>query len=179
MRTRFLTTVTAALAAALWMAAPGAARAAESDPAGAKPATASKPAQTAATSTKANPSSPIGFWKTIDDATGKAKSIVEIWEENGKVYGKIVKLLSPPTPDPVCAKCEGELKDAKIVGLTILKDLKKDGDEYSGGRVLDPDNGKTYKCTLAVVEGGQKLKLRGYLGISLLERTQYWQREQQ
>jgi uncharacterized protein (DUF2147 family) len=122
--------------------------------------------------------SPIGRWKTIDDSTGKEKSIVSIWEDGGKYYGRIVELLNPDPKikEPKCVKCEGELKDKPTVGLRILWDLKADGDEFSGGKVLDPENGKIYKCYIAIQDGGQKLKLRGFIGFSLLGRTQYWKR---
>lgn len=142
-------------------------------PADPPPAVAAKPAA------KVDLASPIGKWKTVDDSSGKAKSYVEIWEENGKFFGKITALLDQPPDDldPKCTKCEGDQKDVRVTGMTILKDLKKDGDEYSGGRITDPDNGKTYKCYIAVQEGGKKLKVRGYVGFSLLGRTQYWHRE--
>src|SRR5512140_807785 len=117
----------------------------------------------------------VGRWTTIDDATKKEKSIVEIYEENGKLFGKIEKLLDPKPddPEPVCKKCEGELKDKPILGLRIMWDFKKDG---SGGRILDPDNGKVYKCKLSPTDGGKKLDVRGFIGISLLGRTQTWLR---
>jgi uncharacterized protein (DUF2147 family) len=122
--------------------------------------------------------SAVGKWTTIDDETGKPKSVVAIWEEGGKLFGKIEKLFRAPDEDqnPNCVECDGELKDKPIVGMTILRDLEKDDDEWSGGTVLDPANGKTYSCTIAVVDGGRKLKVRGYLGISLLGRTQHWVR---
>ena len=121
---------------------------------------------------------PQGRWTTIDDETKKPKSVVTLYEENGKLYGKIEKLFRAPTEEqnPVCDKCEGELKDKPIIGMVILRDLVKDGDEWSGGTVLDPGNGKTYKCLVAVEDGGKKLKVRGYIGFSLLGRTQYWVR---
>ena len=92
--------------------------------------------------------------------------------------GKIVKLFRQPSEDrdPVCDKCEGALKNVRVIGMQILNGLAKDGDEWSGGTVLDPDNGKTYKCYLVLQENGSKLKLRGFIGFSLLGRTQYWQR---
>jgi len=115
----------------------------------------------------------------VDDATGAVKSLVLIWEENGKLYGKIEKLINPDPhdPNPRCKRCEGELKDKPLVGLRILWDFKKDGDRWSGGKVFDPDNGKTYRCYLAVEEGGKKLKVRGFIGFSILGRTQYWLRD--
>jgi uncharacterized protein (DUF2147 family) len=119
----------------------------------------------------------VGRWRTIDDATKKPKSIVQIYEENGKLFGKIEQLLDPKPddPDPVCKKCEGDLKDQRILGLRFMWDFKKDG---SGGRILDPDNGKVYKCNLTVKDGGKKLDVRGYIGISLIGRTQTWLREE-
>src|SRR5262245_12235693 len=123
--------------------------------------------------------SPVGRWKTIDDVTGKVKSVVVIWEEHGKLYGKIEKLVDPDPqdPDPRCVHCEGEMKDRPLMGLRILWGLRKDGDLWSGGKILDPDNGKAYKCYIAVEDGGKKLKVRGFIGFSLLGRTQYWLRD--
>ena len=121
---------------------------------------------------------PVGYWKTIDDETGKPKSVVQIVERGGKLYGTIVRLFRAPGEDqnPVCDKCEGERKDKPIIGMQILENLSQDGDEWSGGKILDPNNGKTYKCYIEAIEGGSKLKVRGYIGFSLLGRTQYWHR---
>jgi len=124
--------------------------------------------------------SPIGRWKTVDDATGKIKSVVTIWEEAGKLYGRIQKLVDPDPkdPNPRCTPCTGEQKGRPVVGLQILWDLQKDGNAWSGGTILDPENGKTYKCLLSLEDGGEKLKVRGFLGVPLLGRTQYWLRDQ-
>jgi uncharacterized protein (DUF2147 family) len=125
--------------------------------------------------------SPVGRWQTIDDVTGKAKSIVVIGEENGKLYGKIEKLINPENPqdpDPKCIHCTGELKGRPLIGLRILWDLKKNGEQWSGGKILDPHNGKEYKCTVTIEDGGKKLKVRGYIGFSMLGRTQYWFRQE-
>ena len=119
----------------------------------------------------------LGKWKTIDDETGGPKSIVEIYERGGKVYGKIVKLFRKPNEeqDPVCDECDAD--DArykkKIMGMEILKDMVKDEDEYVDGEILDPNNGKIYRCKLWLE--GKDLKLRGYLGP--FYRTQTWVRE--
>lgn len=123
--------------------------------------------------------SPVGRWKTVDDATGKAQSLVVIWDENGKLYGRIEKLINsdPQDPDPRCDRCEGELRGKPLVGLRILWDFTKDGERWSGGKVLDPDNGKVYKCYLALEDGGKKLKVHGFIGLSFLGRTQYWLRD--
>jgi uncharacterized protein (DUF2147 family) len=123
--------------------------------------------------------SPVGRWKTVDDVTGKVKSVVVIWEENSKLFGRIQKILDPDPgdPDPRCNDCSGAQKGKRVIGLRILWDLSKDGDGWSGGSILDPANGKTYKCQLSVEDGGRKLKVRGFIGVSLLGRTQYWLRE--
>lgn len=118
----------------------------------------------------------LGKWKTIDDETGKAKSVVEIFKAtDGKIYGKIVKILTPGQENKKCTECDGSNKNKPIVGMIIINGLSKDGDEYSGGTILDPNNGKKYKCYITL-EGKDKLKVRGYLGISLIGRTQYWYR---
>ncbi len=117
----------------------------------------------------------LGKWKTVDDVSGEAKSILEIYEEDGKVYGKVVEILKEGRQDAVCDACKGEDKGKPIMGLTIIRGLEKDGDEYSGGRILDPENGKLYKCYITLEEK-DKLKVRGYVGFSLLGRTQYWYR---
>lgn len=126
--------------------------------------------------------SPAGRWKTVDDVTGKAKSMIAIWVENGKLYGRIEELIDPDPhePDPRCNRCDGEMKGRLLVGLRILWDLRQDGEgeQWSGGKILDPENGKTYKCSITVEDSGRKLKVRGFIGFSILGRTQYWLREE-
>ncbi|HWZ30438.1 MAG TPA: DUF2147 domain-containing protein [Bryobacteraceae bacterium] len=119
---------------------------------------------------------PVGRWKTVSDVNGKATSIISIWEENGKLYGRIEKLLNPNPrdPNPRCTACAGELKDQPVVGLRFMWDLHKDGSQWSGGRILDPDSGKAYRCLMALEDAGKKLKVRGFIGVSMLGRTQYW-----
>jgi uncharacterized protein (DUF2147 family) len=142
-----------------------------------RPAPGQNPATDAQTSGQA---SPVGRWKTVDDATGKVNSLVVIWEEDGKLYGKIEKLVDPDPqdPDPRCDRCEGELKNKPLLGLRILWNLRRDGEEWSDGKILDPDNGKVYKCNIALEDDGKKLKVRGFIGFSLLGRTQHWLRDQ-
>ncbi len=117
-----------------------------------------------------------GQWKTIDDDTGRETSIVEIFERNNKMYGKIVKIFPGPKDqkDPVCEKCDKDdpRYGKKVMGMEIILNLKKDGDEYSDGTVLDPKNGKVYDCK-AWIEGSD-LKIRGYLGPFF--RTQTWKK---
>ncbi len=116
-----------------------------------------------------------GKWKTVDDETGMARSIVEIYEEDGKVYGKIVDLINPDEPNPLCDKCKDHRKDKPIVGMVIIDGLKKDGDEFNGGKILDPEKGKEYRCKIWVDEDDKdKLNVRGY--IAFLYRTQNWYR---
>jgi uncharacterized protein (DUF2147 family) len=120
--------------------------------------------------------SPIGKWKTIDDTTGEARSIINIWEKDGEIFGSIESLFRKPheNPNPLCTKCDGDLRNKPVIGLTILRNLKQDENEWNGGTVLDPEDGNTYKCKIEVVEGGTKLKVRGFIAVSLLGRTQYW-----
>ena len=122
-------------------------------------------------------SSPVGRWKTIDDETGKAKSIVEITRAaDGTLQGKVVEVLSSDRgPNPVCDKCKGANKGKPVKGMTILWGLQADGDEWTGGTVLDPSKGKTYKSKLELLEGGQKLGMSGC--IAFFCRQQVWVRE--
>ncbi|MEY8759870.1 DUF2147 domain-containing protein [Chryseobacterium tongliaoense] len=115
-----------------------------------------------------------GKWKTIDDETKQAKSIVEIYKKtDGKYYGKVSQLLIKPA-DPNCSSCKDDRKGKPILGMEIIRGLKKDGDEFTGGTITDPKTGKTYKCT--ITRSGDQLNVRGYLGVSLLGRTQTWQK---
>jgi uncharacterized protein (DUF2147 family) len=116
-----------------------------------------------------------GKWKTVDDETGEAKSIVEVYEQNGKIYGKIVEILNPAKKNAKCDKCPGADKGKPLQGLVIIKGLIKDGDEYTDGDILDPTRGKLYSCTIKL-DGKDKLDVRGYMGVSLLGRTQTWSR---
>jgi len=116
-----------------------------------------------------------GEWKTIDDNTGIAKSIVEVYEQNGKVFGRIKKILKEDQRDVRCVNCKGDLKNQKVEGMVILKDLSKDEDEFEDGTVTDPENGKTYNAKIWLNEDDPDvLMVRGYL--SFLYRTQEWKR---
>lgn len=115
-----------------------------------------------------------GKWKTIDDETKQAKSIVEIYKKSdGKYYGKVSQLLIKPA-DPNCTVCKDDRKGKPILGMEIIRGLKKDDDEFTGGTITDPKTGKTYKCT--ITRDGDKLNVRGYIGLSLIGRTQTWQK---
>nr|WP_317632569.1 DUF2147 domain-containing protein [uncultured Flavobacterium sp.] len=118
-----------------------------------------------------------GKWKTFDDKTKEAKSIVEIKEVNGKLEGTVIEVLNPAKKNSTCTECKGANKGKKIEGLTIIKNMKKDGSEYADGTILDPQNGKEYSCIIKVnAKDANKLDVRGYVGISLAGRTQTWTR---
>ena len=117
---------------------------------------------------------PIGIWKNLDDTDGKEKSHIEIYESNGKLRGKVVKLL-PAATITRCDKCEGANKGKSLVGMDILWDLKKSGNAWDGGEILDPKSGDVYSCKIEA-DGPSKLNVRGFLGLALFGRTQVWYR---
>jgi len=127
-------------------------------------------------SLSASAQSPVGRWKTIDDETGRGKSIVEITQTtNGTLSGRVVEVLqSDRGPNPVCDKCSGERRNKPITGMTILWDLKPDGNEWAGGTILDPSNGKTYKSKAKMLDA-DRLGVSGC--IAFICREQVWQRE--
>ena len=129
-------------------------------------------------SAAAQSTTPAGTWKTIDDSTRKEKSLVRIVEKNGVYTGNVEKLLDPETPrDAVCKDCSDERKDKPILGMTIIRNMKQSGDDkavFEGGDILDPNNGKVYQSKMKLVDNGTKLEVRGFIGISLLGRTQTW-----
>ncbi len=117
-----------------------------------------------------------GKWVTQDDETGKQKSEVLIYKENGKLFGKITKLLLPEDEGKKCVNCKGENKDQPIEGMVIINDLQLDDETWEDGTILDPKSGKVYDCLIGF-EDSNTLKVRGYLGFSLLGRTQIWKRK--
>lgn len=120
----------------------------------------------------------MGVWKTIDDDGKTEKSLVRLHLKDGRLYGRIIKLFLKPheKPNPRCKECRGASHNKPILGMRIIDGLQRDGDEWSGGTILDPENGKSYRVKLEVKNGGRKLDVRGYIGISLLGRTQTWVR---
>jgi uncharacterized protein (DUF2147 family) len=122
---------------------------------------------------------PVGLWKTIDDKDGSAKSEIRIVENGGVVSGKIERDLNPKsTPDDKCTECKDDRKDQPIVGLELIRGLKKtEGkDIWEGGTIVEPSSGKVYKMTMTPIEGGKKIEMRGYIGF--FYRTQTWIRVQ-
>ena len=118
--------------------------------------------------------SAAGTWKTIDDEDGTVKSHVSIYEEDGKLYGKILKLINPE--QTTCTACKGDKKDQPLEGMQIMWGLGHDkANKWKGGKIMDPKNGKEYKCKIEL-EDSDTLKVRGFIGFSLLGRTQTWYR---
>ncbi len=117
----------------------------------------------------------FGKWKTIDGETGEEKSIVEIYEENGKVFGKVVEILNPKDRDALCNKCEGDEYNVPVMGLVLIKHMQKVGKYFKGGTIFDPERGKIFKCRLAIDKDNPNiLQVRGY--ISFFYASQYWLR---
>ena len=124
----------------------------------------------------ADSASPVGAWRTIDDVTHQPKGIVRIVQRDGKLYGTVEKSLVEKPPHRVCDDCTDDRKGQPILGMEIIRGLSRDGDQWDGGTILDPENGKVYKCKITLQDNGNKLAVRGFLGISLLGRTQVWER---
>lgn len=118
-----------------------------------------------------------GTWVSIDDETGVEKSEITLYESEGKLYGKVKRLLLPEDQGKLCVNCKGAEKNKPIEGLVIVKGLSKDGETWTDGKIMDPANGKNYDCTISL-ENSNTLKVRGYLGFSFLGRTQTWKRKE-
>ena len=116
-----------------------------------------------------------GNWVTIDDETGVEKSIIKLYIKNDTLYGRIETLLLEEDQDQLCTNCSGSELNQPIEGLIILKGLTLDGEQWTGGTILDPANGKEYQCTLTL-EGDSELNVRGFIGFSFIGRTQRWNR---
>ena len=127
-------------------------------------------------SCKVNSQSILGEWKTIDDISGNPKSILEVFEKGGRIYGKVQRILEKGKENAKCIKCEGDLKDKPVVGMLIIDGLKNESkNEYSGGEILDPENGRKYRCKIWLdPKNPNELKVRGY--IAFFYRTQTWLR---
>jgi uncharacterized protein (DUF2147 family) len=127
----------------------------------------------------AQSASPVGTWQTIDDHTGQPKALVQITRDNsGTLSGTIIKGLNvDDNSDRRCMACTDARKNQPMLGMTIINDMKKEGDGWDSGQILDPENGKIYKCKMHLEDFGRKLVVRGYIGVSLLGRSQVWIRE--
>jgi uncharacterized protein (DUF2147 family) len=123
---------------------------------------------------------PVGTWRSIDDNTKKERSIIRISDQNGQLQGVVEKLFDQPGDDPahLCKECKDERKDKPIIGMTILWGLKQDGNSWTGGEILDPHNGKVYRCKLTPSADGKTLDVRGFIGVSFIGRSQTWLRQE-
>lgn len=125
----------------------------------------------------ADETSPVGLWRNVDDVSGKPRALIRITESNGTLQGRVEKVFLGPNESGTCVKCEGPLKNAPVTGMVILSGLRKDGDEYTGGKILDPDSGRVYSSKISLTTGGAKLNVRGFVGVSMLGRSQVWERQ--
>jgi len=117
----------------------------------------------------------FGAWNSFDEETNRLESVIEVYEKNDQVFAKIIKITNLENQGATCINCSGERKNTPILGMNILTGLKKDGDEWSGGKILDPKNGKEYKCYIQLLDENT-LKIRGYIGFSMFGRTAIWKR---
>ncbi len=124
------------------------------------------------------PLSPVGVWRTTDDYTHKPRGLVRLYEQNGELFGRIEASFDPAEAKEVCDRCAGERKNKPVIGLVVMRNMKKSAaNEYSGGDILDPDTGQIYRCRITVDGDGRRLTVRGYVGIALLGRSQVWFRQ--
>jgi uncharacterized protein (DUF2147 family) len=131
----------------------------------------------AVTSQAADPQSPLGLWKTVDDKTGMPRAMVRIYLQGGKYFGRIEQSFAPGAETRVCSVCTDERKNQPIIGLLIIRNVSLRDGQYGGGDILDPDTGSVYRCKFHLEKDGNILVVRGFIGISLLGRTQTWQRQ--
>jgi hypothetical protein len=120
--------------------------------------------------------SPEGNWQTRDDRTGSLRALVRVSLQDGALVGVIEQLFLGPGQDaqPTCRLCRGHRQGQPILGMEILRSHREDGDRWTGGWILDPDNGKEYSSRVWLV-GPDRLKVRGYWGP--FHRTQTWWRQ--
>jgi uncharacterized protein (DUF2147 family) len=121
-------------------------------------------------------SSPLGLWKTFDDHTGKARGVVRIYDQGGKLFGRIEQSFTPGGETRVCKPCSDQRKDQPIIGLVIIRNMRPDRGEFAGGDILDPESGTVYRCKMHLEQAGSRLVVRGYIGFALLGRSQTWER---
>jgi len=125
-----------------------------------------------------NGATPVGLWKTIDDETGEERSYIRIIAVGDSIEGSVEDIIPLPGDDPeqICTKCEGALKNEPVIGMRIMWGFEGAEASWKKGYIMDPNNGKTYRCKLVVEDDNQSMRVRGYSGVSLLGRTQIWYR---
>ena len=121
-------------------------------------------------------SSPIGVWRTIDDKTNRPRALVQIFARNGLLYGRVTEIIDPKYTDARCQDCTGDRQNQPVLGLEIIRDMRPDGDRWDGGTILNPETGDIYRCRMHLGPDGQTLVVRGFIGFSLIGRSQTWQR---
>ncbi|HEX3846063.1 MAG TPA: DUF2147 domain-containing protein [Steroidobacteraceae bacterium] len=126
----------------------------------------------------ASASSPLGLWRTVDDKTGQPRALVRIYLQDGKYFGRIERSFTPGAESRVCAVCTDARKNQPIIGLVIVRDMSPRDGEFEGGDILDPDSGSVYRCKFHLEKAGSELAVRGFIGISLLGRSQTWLRQE-
>ncbi len=119
---------------------------------------------------------PAGLWRTFDDRTGRERASVLIERQGDVLTGRIVGVVNPADGARICEQCPGERKGKPILGLTIITGMRRDGDHWGGGQILDPQTGSVYRCTMRLSDGGRTLIVRGFVGFSLFGRSQTWRR---
>ena len=120
---------------------------------------------------------PVGSWRTFDDRTGLERGLVVVTEQSGVLTGRVASILDPKEATRVCEACTDARKNQPILGMTILTGLHRDGDDWDGGQILDPQTGSVYRCSMRLEDGGNRLVVRGYIGVSLFGRSQTWLRK--
>ena len=118
----------------------------------------------------------VGLWQTISDKDGKPEGYIRIRQVGDELRGVIERGMPSDDPNDICTKCPGDRKNQRMLGLTIITGLHRQGDHWAGGEILDPKNGSLYRCRIRAIDSGRRLEVRGYIGISLLGRTQTWLR---
>lgn len=122
------------------------------------------------------PASPIGLWQTVSDVTGQPQSVVSIYEERGRLFARVERVLVTEGVPATCEKCRDDRKGQPLAGLVIMRNMRNAGTDYRDGDILDPESGKVYRCRMTLDATGQRLTVRGYIGISLFGRSQVWHR---
>ncbi len=120
--------------------------------------------------------SPVGTWRTFSDQTGQESGRVQIFARDGLLYGRVTGIVDPAKREATCQKCSDDRRDKPVMGLDIIRGLHQDGERWDGGTILDPENGSVYRCILRLTDGGSRLVVRGFIGISLFGRSQTWVR---
>ena len=122
--------------------------------------------------------SPVGRWKTIDDKTSTTRSIVRIFENDGLYFAAVEQNLRPGEENKVCSRCTGDRNNQPLIGLVFMRNVRLIDGEYRDGEILDPDSGTIYRCKMRLEDNGRKLRVRGFVGVSLFGRSQVWERMQ-